>query len=70
VSGAVSNAYGWFVLARDIVASARDRVGMLLGSISPLWLYGGAALVATSYAALAAFGAATYRVLSAERSPS
>jgi hypothetical protein len=69
-SGPVENVRGWFTLGRDIALSAKDRVGSLVSSVPPLWLYGGLALVATSYAALAAFGAATYRVLSVERSTS
>lgn len=70
LSGPVENVRGWFFLARDIALSARERAGSLVTSIPPLWLYGGIALAATSYATLAAFGAATYRVLNAERSTS
>jgi hypothetical protein len=69
-SGPVENVRGWFALGRDIALSAKDRLYGLVSSIPPLWLYGGIALVATSYATLAAFGAATYRVLTVERSTS
>jgi hypothetical protein len=70
VSGPVENVRSWFILGRDIALSARERAGSLVSSIPSLWLYGGIALVATSYATLAAFGAVTYRVLTVERSAS
>jgi hypothetical protein len=69
-SGPVANARSWFFLVRDLAVSARDRAGSLVSSIPPLWLYGGMALLAAGYATLAAFGAATYRVLTVERSSS
>src|SRR5450631_2530373 len=67
LSGGFSNAYGWYLIARDIAVSARDRVGSLASSVPSLWLYGGIAVLAAGYAALAAFGAVTYRVLSSNR---
>jgi hypothetical protein len=70
LTGGISNAYGWYVLARDIAVSARDRVAVLISSVSTLWLYSAVALVAAGYATLAAFGAATYRVLSSGRAAS
>jgi hypothetical protein len=69
-SGAFANSRSWIFLGRDLAVSARDRAGSLISSVPSLWLYAGLALVATSYATLAAFGAATYRVLSIERSSS
>jgi hypothetical protein len=69
-SGALENSKSWIFLARDLAASAKDRAGSLVASVPPLFLYGGIALVAISYASLAAFGAATYRVLTVERSTS
>jgi hypothetical protein len=39
----------------------------VVGSISPLWLYGGAALVVGMYVALFGLGAAAYRTLYASR---
>jgi hypothetical protein len=63
LSGGFSNAYSWYLLARDIAVSARDRVASLAASVPSLWLYGGIAALAVGYATLAAFGAATYRVL-------
>jgi hypothetical protein len=36
-----------------------------LGSIPPLWLYGGAATIVALYLALFGLGAATYRTLTA-----
>lgn len=70
LSGGVANAQGWFFLARDLAISARDRVGSLVSSVPALWLYGGLAAVGTSFVTLAAFGAATYRVLWTEPSHS
>jgi hypothetical protein len=63
LSGGFSNAYNWYLLARDIAVSARYRVGSLASSVPSLWLYGGIAALAVGYATLVAFGAATYRVL-------
>jgi hypothetical protein len=70
LSGGLSSGFGWFTLARDIVLAARDRVASLVASVPRVWLYGGAAVIAVSYAAIGALGAATYRALSVERSPS
>jgi len=70
LSGGFSNAYNWYLLARDIAVSARDRVAGLAASVPSLWLYGGVVALAAGYASLAAFGAATYRVLRTSRSTS
>ncbi|MDP1580623.1 MAG: hypothetical protein Q8M02_10110 [Candidatus Didemnitutus sp.] len=40
-----------------------DYVSFLIGSIPPLWLYGGLAFAAIMYAALFGLGAAAYRTL-------
>ena len=70
LTGSLANARNWFYLARDLTVSAKERASFLVGSVPSLWLYGGAALLAMSYATLAAFGALTYRVLSTSRSTS
>jgi hypothetical protein len=63
VTAGISTSYAWFALARDLVAAAGLRVKMLVATVPPLFLYGGAALLALCYAAVAAAGAATYRAL-------
>jgi len=40
-----------------------DLVSRMVGSIPPLWLYGGLAFVALMYAAFFGLGAAAYRAL-------
>jgi hypothetical protein len=67
LAGGVSSGYGWFIVARDVASAAGDRVRMLLASIPPVLLYGGAALIALSYACVAALGAATLRALVGSR---
>ncbi|HZZ19554.1 MAG TPA: hypothetical protein VFE25_09300 [Opitutaceae bacterium] len=69
-SGALENSRSWLFLGRDLMDSAKERASSLVASVPAIWLYAGIALVATSYATLAAFGAATYRVLTVERSTS
>jgi hypothetical protein len=49
--------------ALRVVAAARDVTGSLVGSIPPLWLYGGAAVIVALYVALFGLGAAAYRTL-------
>jgi hypothetical protein len=63
VTAGISTSYAWFTVARDLVAAAGLRVKALAATIPPLFLYGGAALLALCYAAVAAAGAATYRAL-------
>jgi hypothetical protein len=70
LSGGISSTFSWLVLARDIAFSARDRVTTLLASVPSVLLYGGGALVALGYAAVAALGAATFRALSTGRQTS
>ena len=71
VTAGISTSYAWFVVARDVVAAAGLRVKIAGGdSPAPVCLYGGAALLALCYAAVAAAGAATYRALWSGASPS
>jgi len=64
LAGSVTERFGWLVLAREIVASAGDRILLLVGGAYSVWLYGAVGLVVAGYAALAAIGAAAYRALS------
>lgn len=64
LAGSVSGRFGWLVLSREIIASAGDRIRLLIGGIRPIWLYAAVGTVAACYAALAAIGAATYRAVS------
>jgi hypothetical protein len=63
LNAGVSTSRAWFIVARDVVAAAGYKVRALAATVPPLWLYGGAATLALSYAAIAAAGAATYRAL-------
>lgn len=67
LAGGVAERFSWLVMAREIAASAYDRVHSLIGAIPPLWLYCAAGTVAACYAALGAIGAATYRAVSFAR---
>jgi len=63
LAGGVAERFSWLVLAREIAASASDRLRTLIGAIPTLWLYGTAGAIAICYATLAAIGAAAYRTL-------
>jgi hypothetical protein len=67
VTGAVSAANAWIVIARDVVAVAELKVRSFFSAIPSVWLYGGAATIALCYAAVAALGASAYRALSMGR---
>lgn len=54
-------------VARRLVDSASDFVHVVVGSIPPIWLYGGLAAFAALYVALFGLGAAAYRTLYASR---
>lgn len=70
VAGALSAANAWIVIARDVVAVANIKVRSFFSAIPALWLYGGAAAIALSYASVAALGATAYRALSTGRQTS
>lgn len=54
----------WLGAVGRLCVTSVDVVSTLISSIPPLWLYGGAAIVAGLYAALFGLGAAAYRTLS------
>ncbi len=57
----------WLRVARALFESGSRSAEAILGSISPLWLYGAAATVVALYIALFGLGAAAYRTLYANR---
>jgi hypothetical protein len=63
VASAAGERLGVFVKLYQVATWAFDFAAYLLGSIPPLWLYGGLAFVATMYVALFGLGAAAYRTL-------
>jgi len=67
VASGISSARAWIVISRDLFAAAGAKARSFLAAIPTLWLYGGAAMIALCYAAVAAAGAATYRALSPVR---
>ncbi|HVU35241.1 MAG TPA: hypothetical protein VHE61_17530 [Opitutaceae bacterium] len=60
---AISWLHGCAMLLQLVATYAQE----LIGKIPPLWLYGGAAIVASLYLALFSLGAAAYRTLYAHR---
>ncbi len=54
-------------VGRHLLDSAGEFGRVVLGSIPPLWLYGGAAAIVALYVALFGLGAAAYRTLYATR---
>jgi hypothetical protein len=67
LAGSFAGRFGWLVLAREIFASAGDRIRLLVGGIPSIWLYGAVGMVAACYATLAGIGAVAYRALSSVR---
>lgn len=57
----------WVQVARALLDTATHAAEAIIGSISPLWLYGGAAVVVCLYLALFGLGAAAYRTLYSAR---
>jgi hypothetical protein len=70
IAGGLSTASAWFVIARDVVSVGGAKARSLLAAVPSLLLYGGAAAIALSYAAVAAAGATAYRALSTGRQSS
>lgn len=66
-TSAFSTQFAWLQTASAAVDGIGNVCGTLYRSIPTLWLYGGAAFVATMYAALFGLGAAAYRTLYANR---
>lgn len=57
----------WIVVARNLVDAVNHTAAAILGSVSPVWLYGGITLILALYLALFGLGAAAYRTLYANR---
>lgn len=57
----------WAHAVTALVNVAGDFVHAVINSIPPLWLYGGAAIIAGFYIALFGLGAAAYRTLYSSR---
>jgi len=64
LASGIATSRAWLVIARDVVDAGGFKVKAFLAEIPALWLYGGGAVLALFYAAVAAAGAATYRALS------
>lgn len=61
LSAAASEKFSALTALYNVAAWAVDFAGRSLGSIPPLWLYGGLSLLAAMYAAFFGLGAAAYR---------
>lgn len=57
-----------FAFARQLCTTAADTARVVWRAIPPLWLYGGAAFLAVTYATLVGVSAAAYRAFFAPRS--
>ncbi|MBC7367962.1 MAG: hypothetical protein H7343_14310 [Undibacterium sp.] len=63
----VAGRFGWLSFAQEIFSAVASRALAVWHAIPPLWLYGGAAVLATAYATLLGVGAAAYRAFFAPR---
>ena len=63
----VTTTFAWVDTLRGAVDSLTTFCGIVFRSISPVWIYGGAAAFLALYAALFGLGAAAYRTLIANR---
>jgi hypothetical protein len=68
LSSEVAGRFGWLAFAQETFAAITGSALSVWRSIPPLWLYGGAAMLATAYATLLGIGAAAYRAFFAQRS--
>lgn len=59
--------FAWLQSATNLAGTFTDTGGAILRSIPPLWIYGGAAVIAAMYAMFFGLGAAAYRTLYANR---
>jgi hypothetical protein len=57
----VAGRFAWLSFAQETFSAISDRALSVWRVIPPLWLYGGAAVLATAYATLLGVGAAAYR---------
>lgn len=63
VADNVATSFGWIARLVGAMSWTNDFVQQLVGSIPPLWLYGGLAFIGTMYALFVGVGAAAYRYL-------
>ena len=59
--------FAWMETSFDLMRMVEDFFQVVVRNIPPLWLYGGAAFLATMYVALFGLGTAAYRTLYASR---
>ena len=64
----VISTFAWIDTVRGIADSVVNFGALIVGSISPGWIYGGAAAIVALYAALFGLGTAAYRTLLSNRS--
>ena len=67
LGAAIAAKFSWLGAVATLGATIREFCQVVLRSIPPIWLYGGLALVASSYAARFGLGATAYRALYATR---
>ena len=63
----VASGFTWVETVRGIASSIVEFGAIIARSISPVWIYGGAAVLVALYLALAGLGTAAYRTLYANR---
>lgn len=63
----VAGRFGWLAFAQETFSAISSRALSVWRAIPPLWLYGGAAVLAIAYATLLGVGAAAYRAFFAPR---
>jgi hypothetical protein len=66
-TAAVTSGFAWLDTVRSVVDGIGNFTAILFRSVSPVWVYGAAAVLITLYAALFGLGAAAYRTLIANR---
>ena len=63
LAGEISGRFGGITRIGSAVSGMGDFISLVIRNTPPLWLYGGAAFVATMYVAFFGLGAAAYRTL-------
>jgi hypothetical protein len=67
VAGVASEPFAWLRAFPNALSSTRHTLGEVAAAVPALWIYVGAAVIASLYGILGAIGATTYRVLSTTR---
>jgi len=62
-----SEPFAWLRAFPNALSSTRHTLGEVAAAVPALWIYVGAAVIASLYGILGAIGATTYRVLSTTR---